>query len=117
MGKERVDERAVGRAGRGMDDKARRLVDDDQVAVLPHHRKRHVLRHRLKRDGRVEPEVIDLPLAHGRLGVGHRQAVAADGALGQHPGDPGARQIRIGWHIPRQCLIEPVRGICADHHL
>ena len=43
MGDQRVDQRAVGIAGRRMDDKARRLLDDDEVLVLVNHSKRDVL--------------------------------------------------------------------------
>ena len=43
MGDQRIDQRAVGMAGRGMDDETRRLVDDDEMLVLEHDVERDVL--------------------------------------------------------------------------
>ena len=41
---QRVDERAVGVAGGGMNDQAGRFVDDHEVAVFEKNRERHLLR-------------------------------------------------------------------------
>ena len=43
MGDQRVDERAVGVAGGGMDDKSRGLLDDDQVLVFVDHVEGNIL--------------------------------------------------------------------------
>ena len=43
MADQRVDQRALGMAGRRMDDETGRFVDHDQVLVLEHDRERHVL--------------------------------------------------------------------------
>jgi hypothetical protein len=55
--KEGIDQRPRGRARRGVDDHPDRLVDHDQVGILPDHRQRNVLGQRLDLDRRIKAQV------------------------------------------------------------
>jgi hypothetical protein len=76
---ERLHERAVGVTGGGMHDDARRLVDDEQVLVLPHHlvRGRGALP---RRDRRARVGLVDVE----RLPLPHPVPLARRGAVHEH---------------------------------
>ncbi len=110
MGDQRVDQRAVGIAGRRMHDEAGRLVDDDEVGVLIDDGKRDVLaerrggQRRRHRDGvglaRFDPEIaVSYRLARVRHGAGREQLLktrTADIAerCGEEAVQPPSRLIR-----------------------
>ena len=84
MVEQRVDQRAVGMAGGGMDDEAGRLVDDDQMLVLVDDVERDVL----ALDRRI-PRPAAPRIRSARLREPHRR-VARDRAVDQDP--PGLDQ-------------------------
>jgi hypothetical protein len=95
MGQQRIDQGAVGRAGRGVGGHARRLVDDDKVGVLVENGQGNGLGlGRGRRDGR-QGDGIEAGLGLGGT-AGQDRAIAADSALGQQGLEPGARQGREG---------------------
>ena len=111
MGQQGVDQCAIGRSGRGMDNHARGLVDDDQVVVLMGDNKGNRLGTSLDWFGIGNGDQVILPLGHAGLAVAHDAARAADRALGDQAGQARPRQGRRLWY--RQCkrLIKPVGRI------
>jgi len=65
-----VDEGAGGIAGRGVDDKPRRFVDQQQIGVLKHDIEGNVLRFRIERLGRWFVNYNPVAVMHGRRGSG-----------------------------------------------
>ena len=97
MGEQRVDKRAVGIAGAGMDDEAGRLVDHDDVGVLVQHRQRDSLG---PRGGRLRRWVLryDLRKPFAAIGVGLHLGILA--LLNVGPFSP----ISLSYYL---CLIPP----------
>ena len=109
-----VDQRATRCTGRRVHHHPRRLVDHDQVAILPDHLERNILRQSRHIIGRVKLDAVDLARCQLGLDVGHRHAIPADSAFRDHPGQPAARQSRIRWHKPGKRLIKAGRRIKRD---
>jgi hypothetical protein len=112
--KKRVDQRPRRRAGRGVDDHPDRLVDHDQVGILPDHRQRNRLRQRLDLDRRIKAQEVDLPLSHLRLQVGDNHAIQAYRPLRDHPGQTRPRQRRFLWHREGKRLIKAGGRVLTD---
>ncbi len=125
MGDERIDERAAGVAGRGVNDEPCRLVDNDEVSILVSDRERDDFALRLRRLGRrnnhseclgrFDPQAgvtyRSLPvLRHARTGSG------PEGASGSYPaaartghGPRAAPRAR-----PARSRIRPARHQCLS---
>ena len=69
MVQQRVHERALGRAGRGMHHHARGLVDHDEVVILVHHVERDGLRLHVALARLGQEDFNRIALGHARLGV------------------------------------------------
>ena len=90
MGQKRIDERMVRMAGRGMDDHAFGLIDDEEIRVLIDDRKRDLLRLHRKRRRVREHHTKALPRLHPMV-FGKRGAVFCDKPLRDILFDGGAR--------------------------
>ena len=103
---ERLRQRAVAVAARGMHDDARRLVDDDQMLVLERDGERRHRRVRIRRDARLRRLVDGDPLATGDAVVlAHDRAVDEHAAGDDLPLRPRARAERL-----REQHVEPLAG-------
>jgi hypothetical protein len=89
---QRVDQRAVGVAGRRVDDQAGRLVDDDEVLVLEEDRQRDVLGDRAGRRGRRDRDLDDVAEAELGPRLRRRDAADRDVAVVDQPADLRAGQ-------------------------
>ena len=114
MGDERVDEGAIGIAGRGMDDEPGRLVDDDDVLVLEADVERHRLRRRPVVHRRRHAHRIELARFDPERGVAYRRAAEAHVALFDEALEPGARK---PVQTRRQKPVEALSGlVLLDRH-
>ncbi len=114
MMQERIDQRAGRRPWRRVDDHPRRLVDDGDVGVFVDYREGNVLGPHFRVSGVLDRDLVDLSLGGAAFEVPGHSSVAADGTLGQKPCKPGARQMRLLWHIAGKRLIKARRWIVAD---
>ena len=94
MRQERIDERSLHRAWRGMHRHPRRFVDDDEVLVLEHDLERNSFRLRRRGLGRRQGQGVAPSRARLVLRVRHRKAVHAELACAYEPLNSRARQIR-----------------------
>ena len=62
--------------------------------------------------GHLDGDIHNGPFHGARPWVGLHNAVHLYGASGNKPGQTGARQRRVGWHIPRKRLIKARRRVC-----
>ena len=114
MMQERIDQRARGRAGGGVDDHAQRLVDHDQVSVLVQDFQRDVLGPGVDLDRFLDRDLDQIALGGFRPRIRRHRAVHPDRALREQARKARAAQARRLWHIARQCLIKPLARLRAD---
>ena len=94
MGDERVDQGARLMAGGGMDDKAGRLVDDDEGVVLIYDVEWDGLGQGLGGDGRRQAHLHLLAHLHLAAGLEGRQPLDSDAAIGNKGLEPGPARMR-----------------------
>jgi hypothetical protein len=110
MGQQRVDEGAVGIAGRGMDHEPRRLVEHQQVRVLIDDGEIHRLRQRRIGDRLGQGEEEALSRLDPHRWVGYRRSVQGHAAVLDEMLDARPRQLG---KARRQQAIEPLSGVAG----
>ena len=98
---------------RGVDDHPRRLVDDDEVAVLVDDVERDLLGARLEDESVGDLEVDDVPRGYG-VGGGCGMTVELDEVALDKPG--GSRPAQVGG-LRGDEAIQPRRGRISDQAL
>ena len=110
MGDERIDQRAVGIAGRRMDDKPRGLLDDDKILVLVNDMKRNVFALGRCGRGRWNGDFVGLAGFDPPVGVSYFRARKRDGAGVDQALQPGTAEIG---KRRSQKAVEPLTGVLA----
>ena len=110
MAEQGVDERAVRIARSGVDNHARRLVDDDQMCILEADVERDRLRRRCRilNLGRITTKFWSQ--CTRAAGVANRRALLGDMAGFDQPFEPGARHRR---EVARQHAVEALPGLAV----
>jgi hypothetical protein len=116
MMQQRIDQRAGGRAGGGVDDHACGFVDDDQIGILVEDRQGDGFGLGVVILGRGEGEGVFLAFLHARLGVGDGGTVLPHVAFGDHLHQARAGECGFLWHLARQGLIQTVGRIFPYGH-
>lgn len=114
MMQERVDQRAGRCPGGRVDDHSCGLVDDGNVSVFVDYLERNVLGPHMRVSGVLDRDLVDFSVGGAAIWVTDRGSVPGDVAIDQEPRQPGARQMRLLWHIAGKRLIKARRRIMTD---
>ena len=113
---QRIYKRTIKIAGGGVNDKARRLVDHDQIGVFEHHRQRNFLRLCIERDRGGQPDMEYLATHGLSRGIAGRFAAFIGNQTGRHQGlEPLSRQARRC--IRKRTIEPPAIGLARNAHL
>jgi hypothetical protein len=112
MVQQAIDQRTCIMARRRMDDKTRRLVDDNQICILENDGERHGLGHRLGRFWRWDQERKRITGSQLQRRIVATFRIDRDKARFHQSFEPRARQIRCQ---QRQNLVEALSGLLGAH--
>ena len=109
-----IHERPPRRSGRGMDNHARRFIDNDQIVILIKHLERDLFRADMALVRLLDADLDLVALTGAKPRVGDRRTIDRNRPPLDQLAKPRPRQRRLVWHIARKRLIKAGRRILFD---